>query len=310
MAILLLAEHDNQRLAIETAKTLTAAREIGSDIDILVAGMNTNQVAVAATKLLGVRKVLVAETFYLQYQLAEPLTYVIISLADSYDVFIAPATAMGKNVMPRLAGQLGVAQISEIISVVSHDIFKRPTYAGNAIETVQALDAKKVITVRTTSFMAANAGKCNVEIEKVVIPEDPSLSRFVSQIDSSKGQPELNSALVVVSGGRGFGSSENFKMLLEPLAKRLKAAIGASRAAVDAGYASNDRQVGQTGKSVSPELYIAIGISGAIQHLAGIMDSRVIVAINKDPEAPIFRVADYGFVGDLFEIVPALIEII
>lgn len=305
MAILLLAEHDNRHLAAETAKALTAARVIGGDIDILVAGEGVGQIAAAAAKLAGVRKVLVAEAAHLKHQLAEPLADVLLSLADGYDVFMAPATAAGKNVMPRLAGRLGVMQVSEVIAVLAPDTFKRPTYAGNAIETVQALDTRKVVTVRTASF-AAVSEEGNAGVEKITVPEDPGLSRFVSQADSGGEQPELGSARVVVSGGRGFGSSENFKTLLEPLAERLGAAIGASRAAVDAGYAPNDRQVGQTGKAVSPELYIAIGISGAIQHLAGMMDSQVIVAINKDPEAPIFQVADYGLVGDLFEIVPEL----
>jgi len=305
MAILLLAEHDNRHLAAETAKALTAARAIGGDIDILVAGEGVDQVAAAAAKLAGVRKVLVAEAAHLKHQLAEPLAAAFLSLADGYDVFMAPATAAGKNVMPRLAGRLGVMQVSEVIAVLAPDTFKRPTYAGNAIETVQALDARKVVTVRTASFTATGEGG-NAGVEKITVPGDPGLSRFVSQADSGGEQPELGSARVVVSGGRGFGSSENFRTLLEPLAERLGAAIGASRAAVDAGYAPNDRQVGQTGKAVSPELYIAIGISGAIQHLAGMMDSRVIVAINKDPQAPIFQVADYGLVGDLFEIVPEL----
>lgn len=305
MAILLLAEHDNRHLAAETAKALTAARAIGGDIDILVAGEGVGQVAAAAAKLAGVRKVLVAEAAHLKHQLAEPLAGVLLSLADGYDVFVAPATAAGKNVMPRLAGQLGVMQVSDVIAVLAPDTFKRPTYAGNAIETVQALDARKVVTVRTASFTAVGEGG-DAGVEKIAVPEEPALSRFVSQTDSNGEQPELGSARVVVSGGRGFGSSESFKALLEPLAERLGAAIGASRAAVDAGYAPNDRQVGQTGKAVSPELYIAIGISGAIQHLAGMMDSRVIVAINKDPQAPIFQVADYGLVGDLFEIIPEL----
>ncbi|RCL02032.1 MAG: electron transfer flavoprotein alpha subunit [Candidatus Tokpelaia sp. JSC189] len=305
MTILLLAAHDNRYLSVETSKALTAAQGIGGDIDILVAGEGVHQVVAAAAKLAGVRKVLVAEALYLQHQLAEPLACVIFSLADRYDVFMAAATAVGKDVMPRLAGQLGVMQISEVIAVLAPDTFQRPIYAGNAIETVQVFDAKKVITVRTTCFTAAGEGG-NVWVEKITVPEDLGLSRFVSQVDSDEGQPELGSARVVVSGGRGLGSSENFKALLEPLAERLRAAIGASRAAVDAGYAPNDRQIGQTGKAVSPELYIAIGISGAIQHLAGMMDSRVIVAINKDSEAPIFQVADYGLVGDLFEIVPEL----
>jgi len=305
MAILLLAEHDSRHLAVETAKALTAARAISPDIDILVAGEDLGKVAAGAAKLDGVRKVLVAETSCLKHQLAEPLADLIISLAGSYDVFMAPATAMGKNVMPRLAGLLGVMQLSEVTAVLSPDTFKRPTYAGNAIETVQSLDTKKVITVRAASFPAVGEGG-DAEVEEIAVPPDPGLSRFVSQTNSTDERPELVSARIVISGGRGFGSAENFRALLEPLAERLNAAIGASRAAVDAGYAPNDRQVGQTGKAVSPELYIAIGISGAIQHLAGMMDSHVIVAINKDPDAPIFQVADYGLVGDLFEIVPEL----
>jgi len=305
MAILLLAAHDNRHLAVETAKALMAAQAIGADVDILVAGAGIGEVAAAAARLDGVRKVLVADAAGLKHQLAEPLAALLLSLAGGYDVFMAPAIAVGKDIMPRLAGLLGVMQVSEVTAVLAPDTFRRPTYAGNVIETVQALDTKKVITVRTASFPATCEGG-HARVEEIAVPPDPGLSRFISQADSGDGNPELGSARIVVSGGRGFGSVEDFRALLEPLAERLGAAVGASRAAVDAGYAPNDRQVGQTGKAVSPELYIAIGISGAIQHLAGMMDSRVIVAINKDSEAPIFQVADYGLVGDLFDIVPEL----
>jgi len=305
MAILLLAGHDNRHLAAETAKALTAATALGGDVDILVAGADVGLIATAAAELAGVRKVLVACGEGLEHQLAEPLAALMHAQAADYDVFMAPATAAGKNVMPRLAALLGVMQLSDITEVVSADTFKRPTYAGNAIETVQTLDTKKVITVRAAAFGAAKAGGSATVVE-IAPPHNPALSRFVAQCEADNDRPELGSARIVVAGGRGLGSAENFKALLAPLAGRLGAAIGASRAAVDAGYAANDLQVGQTGKVVSPELYIAIGISGAIQHLAGIRDSRVIVAINKDADAPIFQVADYGLVGDLFEIVPQL----
>lgn len=306
MAILLLAEYDSGQLSPETAKALTAAQAIGTDIDILVAGGHTVKAARAAAGLDGVRKVLVAQADWLEHQLAEPLAALLFSLAGDYNVFMAAATATGKNVMPRLAGLLGVMQVSEITAVVAPDTFRRPTYAGNAVETVQLLDAKKVLTVRGASFPATGGGGQSAAVMEIAVPPDPGLSRFISRESSVDTLPSLATARIVVSGGRGFGAAEHFRTLLEPLASRLGAAVGASRAAVDAGYAANDRQVGQTGKAVSPELYIAIGISGAIQHLAGMMDSRVIVAINKDPQAPIFQVADYGLVGDLFDIVPEL----
>ncbi|RCL01493.1 MAG: electron transfer flavoprotein alpha subunit [Candidatus Tokpelaia sp. JSC085] len=306
MAILLLAAHDTRQLAVETAKVLTAAQAISAEIDILVAGEKVDKVGYAAAKMAGVRKVLVAEADWLKYQLAEPLATLMLSLSESYNVFMAPANSTGKDVMPRLAGLLGIVQFSEITEILSPNTFRRPTYAGNAIETVQCLDVKSVITVRSASFPNAAEGDSDAAIEQITVPQDPGLSRFVSQKKPNNAHLNLDLAEVIVSGGRGFGSAEHFKTLLEPLALRLGAAIGASRAAVDSGYTTNDRQIGQTGKAVSPELYMAIGISGAIQHLAGMMDSRVIVAINKDPEAPIFQIADYGLVGDLFEIVPEL----
>ncbi len=305
MAILLIAEHDNASLSDQTAKALSAAAKIGSDIDVLVAGNGAKAAADAAAKLAGVRKVLLAEAPALENRLAEPLAATIISLAGNYDTIIAPATTSGKNVMPRVAALLDVAQISEIIEVVSADTFKRPIYAGNAIQTVQSTDAKKVITVRTASFPAAAEGG-SAAVESVNAAADPGLSSFVENKLSASERPELTSAKIIISGGRALGSSEKFQEVILPVADKLGAAVGASRAAVDAGYAPNDWQVGQTGKVVAPELYIAVGISGAIQHLAGMKDSKVIVAINKDEEAPIFQVADYGLVGDLFTILPEL----
>ncbi|MDP3798327.1 MAG: electron transfer flavoprotein subunit alpha/FixB family protein [Polaromonas sp.] len=305
MAILLLADHDNATLSDQTAKALTAASKIGGDVHVLVAGNGAKGVAEAAAKLSGVSKVLLAESDELANNLAEPLADLIVSLAGSYDTIIAAATSTGKNVLPRVAALLDVAQLSEIIEVVSADTFKRPIYAGNAIQTVQATDAKKVITVRAASFSAAGVGG-SATISKVSAPADPGLSSFVSTELSGGDRPELTSAKIVISGGRALGSSEKFNEVILPVANKLGAAVGASRAAVDAGYAPNNWQVGQTGKVVAPELYIACGISGAIQHLAGMKDSKVIVAINKDEEAPIFQVADYGFVGDLFEILPEL----
>jgi electron transfer flavoprotein alpha subunit len=297
MAILLLAEHDNATLSDLTAKTLTAATQIGGDVHVLVAGSGAKGAADAAAKLSGVSKVLLA--------LAEPLAALIVSLAPSYDVIIAPATASAKNVTPRVAALLDVAQVSEIIEVVSPDTFKRPIYAGNAIQTVQATDAKKVITVRPTAFAAAAEGG-SAAIETIGAAANPGLSSFVSDALASSDRPELTSAKIIISGGRALGSSEKFRQVILPVADKLGAAVGASRAAVDAGYAPNDWQVGQTGKVVAPQLYIAAGISGAIQHLAGMKDSKVIVAINKDEEAPIFQVADYGLVADLFEALPEL----
>jgi len=305
MAILLLAEHDNASLNDQTAKALSAAAKIGGDVHVLVAGSNAKAAADAAAKLAGVSKVLLADDAGLANNLAEPLAALIVSLAGSYDVIIAPATASAKNVMPRVAALLDVAQVSEIIEVVSADTYRRPIYAGNAIQTVQSTDAKKVITVRTASFQAAGEGG-SAAVETVSAAANPGVSSFVSDALSSSERPELTSAKIIISGGRALGSSEKFKEVILPVADKLGAAVGASRAAVDAGYAPNDWQVGQTGKVVAPQLYIAAGISGAIQHLAGMKDSKVIVAINKDEEAPIFQVADYGLVADLFEALPAM----
>ncbi len=305
MAILLLAEHDNATLSDQTAKTLTAATQIGGDVTVLVAGSNAKPAADEAAKLAGVSKVLLADDAAYANQLAEPLAALIVSLSDAYDVIIAPATASAKNVLPRVAALLDVAQVSEIIEVISADTFKRPIYAGNAIQTVQASDAKKVITVRTSTFAPAQAGGSS-SVETLAAAENPALSSFVSDALASSDRPELTSAKIIISGGRALGSSEKFKEVILPVADKLGAAVGASRAAVDAGYAPNDWQVGQTGKVVAPQLYIAAGISGAIQHLAGMKDSKVIVAINKDEEAPIFQVADYGLVADLFDALPEL----
>ncbi|TGR10490.1 electron transfer flavoprotein subunit alpha/FixB family protein [Mesorhizobium sp. M4B.F.Ca.ET.190.01.1.1] len=305
MAILLIAEHDNASLSDQTAKALSAALQIGSDVDVLVAGKGAMGAADAAAKLKGVRKVLLAEADELAERLAEPLAETLFSLTGDYDIFVAPATAMGKNVMPRLAALLDVPQISEIIEVVSPNVFKRPIYAGNAVQTVQASGSWKVITVRTASFQSASQGNA-AAVEVISAAADPGVSSFVENRLSKTDRPELTSAKIIISGGRALGSSEKFQEVILPVADKLGAAVGASRAAVDAGYAPNDWQVGQTGKVVAPDLYIAVGISGAIQHLAGMKDSKVIVAINKDEEAPIFQVADYGLVGDLFVILPEL----
>ncbi|MBB3570373.1 electron transfer flavoprotein subunit alpha/FixB family protein [Rhizobium sp. BK491] len=305
MAILLLADHDNAHLSDQTAKALTAAAKIGGDIHVLVAGAGAQAAAEQAAKLSGVSKVLVAEDASLANNLAEPLAALIVSLSGSYDVIIGAATSVGKNVLPRVAALLDVAQVSEIIEVVSADTFKRPIYAGNAIQTVQSTDAKKVITVRTASFASASEGS-SAAIETVSAAANPGLSTFVGDALSSSDRPELTSAKIIISGGRALGSAEKFREVILPVADKLGAAVGASRAAVDAGYAPNDWQVGQTGKVVAPQLYIACGISGAIQHLAGMKDSKVIVAINKDEEAPIFQIADYGLVADLFEALPEL----
>ncbi|MGA1832993.1 electron transfer flavoprotein subunit alpha/FixB family protein [Rhizobium wenxiniae] len=305
MTILLLAENDASGLSDQTAKALTAASKIGGDVHVLVAGAGAKAAADAAAKLSGVSKVLVAEDASLTNNLAEPLADLIVSLSASYDVIVGPATTSAKNVLPRVAALLDVMQISEIVEVVSADTFKRPIYAGNAIQTVQSTDAKKVITVRTASFAAASEGG-SAAVETVSAAGNPGVSSFVSDALASSERPELTSAKVIISGGRALGSSEKFQEVILPVADKLGAAVGASRAAVDAGYAPNDWQVGQTGKVVAPDLYIAVGISGAIQHLAGMKDSKVIVAINKDEEAPIFQVADYGLVGDLFDILPKL----
>ncbi len=306
MTILLLADHDNTSLSDQTAKALTAASKIGGDVHVLVAGKDAHAVADAAARLSGVSKVLFAESEEFGHGLAEPLSDLIVSLAGGYDTIIAAATSNGKNVMPRVAALLDVAQVSEIIEVVSADTFKRPIYAGNAIQTVQASDGTKVLTVRTASFSPAGEGQSAADVESVASVVGSALSEYLSQSLSSSERPELTSAKVIISGGRALGSAEKFEEVILPVADKLGAAVGASRAAVDAGYAPNDWQVGQTGKVVAPQLYIACGISGAIQHLAGMKDSKVIVAINKDEEAPIFQVADYGLVADLFEALPEL----
>jgi electron transfer flavoprotein alpha subunit len=305
MAILLIAEHDNASLSDQTAKALSAASKIGSDVDVLVAGKGAKAPADAAAKLKGVRKVLLAEADELAERLAEPTAALVVSLAGNYDTIIAAATTSGKNVTPRVAALLDVMQVSEIIEVVSSDTFKRPIYAGNAIQTVQSSDKVKVITVRTASFQAAGEGG-SAPVEAVKAAADPGVSKFVENMVAKSDRPELTSAKIIISGGRALGSSEKFQEVILPVADKLGAAVGASRAAVDAGYAPNDWQVGQTGKVVAPDLYIACGISGAIQHLAGMKDSKVIVAINKDEEAPIFQVADFGIVGDLFTVLPEL----
>jgi electron transfer flavoprotein alpha subunit len=306
MASLVIAEHDNKVLKEATGKTVTAATQVGGPVHVLVAGQGCDAVAAAAAKLAGVEKVLVADDALYAKMVAETMETLILSLADKYDAILAPATTNGKNYMPRVAAKLDVAQISEIIAVDGPDTFQRPIYAGNAIATVQAGAGKKVITVRTTTFKAA-AESGAAAIEKVSAGSDPGLSKFVGEELSKSERPELTSAKIVISGGRGMQSGDNFHML-DRIADKLHAAVGASRAAVDAGFVPNDYQVGQTGKIVAPDLYIAVGISGAIQHLAGMKDSKVIVAINKDSEAPIFSVADYGLVGDLFKIMPELAD--
>jgi electron transfer flavoprotein alpha subunit len=305
MAVLLLAEHDNKSLAPATAKALTAARAFGGDVDILVTGENCRPVAEAAAKLEGVRKVLLAEAPHLSQRLAEETAGTIIPLMKDYSVLLAPATTAGKNVLPRVAALLDVAQVSDIIEVKAPNVFVRPIYAGNALQTVETSDKIVVGTVRTTAFASAGEGAA-APIETIAPAPAVSLSSYEGSEISVSERPELTAARIVISGGRGMQSGENFKTLIEPLADRLGAAVGASRAAVDAGYMPNDHQVGQTGKVVAPELYIAVGISGAIQHLAGMKDSKVIVAINKDADAPIFQVADYGLVGDLFTVLPEL----
>ena len=305
MATLLLAEHDNKSLKDATNKALTAAKALGGDVHVLVAGKDAKAAADAAAKLDGVAKVLLADGAAYEHHLAEPLAALIVSLAGSYDAIVAPATTTGKNVMPRVAALLDVMQISEITKVVAPDTFERPIYAGNAIQTVKSTDAKKVITVRTSTFQAAGEGG-SAPVENATAAADPALSSFVGEELSKSDRPELTSAKIIISGGRAMQNRENFTKYIEPVADKLGAAIGASRAAVDAGYAPNDWQVGQTGKVVAPDLYIAVGISGAIQHLAGMKDSKVIVAINKDEEAPIFQVADYGLVADLYQALPEL----
>ncbi len=313
MAVLVLAEHDNTSLKPSTLNTIAAAQKIGGDVTVLVAGKACENAAQAAAQAVGVTKVLLADAPQLEHQLAENVAAQVLAVAagntgaGGFTHILAPATAFGKNVLPRVAAKLDVAQISDIIGVESADTFTRPIYAGNAIATVQSADPVKVITVRTTGFDALEASGNQAPVDPVQAAADSGKSSYVGSELAKSDRPELTAARAVVSGGRGMGSAENFKML-EPLADRLGAALGASRAAVDAGYAPNDWQVGQTGKIVAPQLYVAIGISGAIQHLAGMKDSKVIVAINKDEEAPIFGVADYGLVGDLFTIVPELIK--
>ncbi|MCP3053757.1 electron transfer flavoprotein subunit alpha/FixB family protein [Aurantimonas marianensis] len=305
MTTLLIAEHDNAALSDQTAKALSAASQMAGDVHVLVAGSGSGAVADAAAKLSGVAKVLHADAESYAHGLAEPLADRVVKLADGYDAIVAPATTSGKNVMPRVAALLDVMQISDIVAVDGPDTFQRPIYAGNAIQTVKSSDAKKVITVRTAGFQAAGEGG-SAPVEAVDAVADPGLSAFVGERLAESDRPELTSAKIILSGGRALGSKEKFDEFILPVADKLGAAIGASRAAVDAGYAPNDWQVGQTGKVVAPDLYIAAGISGAIQHLAGMKDSKVIVAINKDEEAPIFQVADYGLVGDLFQILPEL----
>ncbi|MEL7547275.1 MAG: electron transfer flavoprotein subunit alpha/FixB family protein [Pseudomonadota bacterium] len=307
MAILIIAEHDNASLNDVTAKTVTAAKAFGGDIDILVAGEGAGDVAAAAAKIEGVRKVLHADGAEFKQQMAEVMEALIVPLMSGYDALFAPATTMGKNVTPRIAAKLDVMQLSDVIGIEGQDTFVRPIYAGNAIMTVTSSDPKKVVTVRGTAFEAAGDGG-SAAVETVDAPAGPFKSEFVSEDIVESDRPELAGAKTVVSGGRALGSEEEFERLIVPLADKLGAAVGASRAAVDAGYAPNDYQVGQTGKIVAPELYIAVGISGAIQHLAGMKDSKIIVAINKDEEAPIFQVADYGLVADLFNAVPELTD--
>jgi len=305
MAILVIAEHDNATLKGATLNAVTAASQMGDDIHVLVAGSGAQAAADAAAKVAGVSKVLLADDAAYEHQLAENVSLLVTELGKDYSHVVAPATTSGKNMMPRVAALLDVAQISDIIRVESADTFVRPIYAGNAIATVQALDAIKVITVRTTGFDAAAAEGGAAAVEAVAGSHDAGISSFVGEEVAVSDRPELTAADVIISGGRGMGSGENFA-LLEQVADKLGAAVGASRAAVDAGFVPNDMQVGQTGKIVAPNLYIAVGISGAIQHLAGMKDSKVIVAINKDEEAPIFQVADYGLVADLFEVLPQL----
>ena len=305
MTTLLLAEHDNKVLKDATSKALTAAKALGQPVHVLVAGKNCRAVAEAAAKLDGVTKVLLAEGAGYEHMLAEPVAALILSLAGGYDAIVAPATTTGKNIMPRVAALLDVMQVSDIVKVIAPDTFERLIYAGNAMQTVRSKDKTKVITVRTSTFQPTGAGG-TAPIEEAAAAADPGVSSFVGEELSKSERPELTSAKIIISGGRAMQSRENFTKYIEPVADKLGAAVGASRAAVDAGYAPNDWQVGQTGKVVAPELYIAVGISGAIQHLAGMKDSKVIVAINKDEEAPIFQVADYGLVADLYQALPEL----
>jgi len=307
MAVLVLAEHDNKTVKKATLNAVAAAQKFGAEIHLLVAGHNAADAAKAGAQVAGIKKVLHADAPHLADFLAENVSSVLISIAKNYTHLLAPSTSNGKNVMPRVAALLDVQQISDIVAVESADTFVRPIYAGNALATVKSKDPIKVITVRTTAFDAVALGG-SAPVESISVPADSGLSTFVSREVSKSERPELTAAKIIVSGGRGMASGENFKKVLEPLADKLGAAMGASRAAVDAGFVPNDWQVGQTGKIVAPDLYVAVGISGAIQHLAGMKDSRVIVAINKDEEAPIFQVADYGLVGDLFQLVPQFVE--
>jgi electron transfer flavoprotein alpha subunit len=308
MANLVIAEHDNASIKTATLNTIAAAQKIGGDIHVLIAGSNAQAAADAAAKIAGVAKVLLADALQLADGLAENIDATVVQIAKNYSHILAPATAYGKNIAPRIAAHLDVAQISDITAVDSPDTFERPIYAGNAIATVQSSDAIKVITVRTTGFDPVAAEGGSASVEKIEASDDTGISKFVSRELTKLDRPELTSAKIIVSGGRGLGSGENYTKVLEPLADKLGAALGASRAAVDAGFVPNDYQVGQTGKIVAPNLYVAVGISGAIQHLAGMKDSKVIVAINMDADAPIFGVADYGLVGDLFTVVPDLVK--
>jgi len=307
MAILVIAEHDQQSLKASTLNTVAAAIKIGGEVHVLVAGSNCNRAAQAAASLQGVAKVKVADAAHYQSQTAENLTALILANAASYSHILAPATTFGKNLLPRVAALLDIAQISEITGVESADTFVRPIYAGNALATVKSADPVKVITVRTTAFDAVATGG-SAAVEAIAAAADTAQATLTHRELTKSERPELGAAKIIVSGGRGLGSGENYHKLLEPLADKLGAALGASRAAVDAGFVPNDYQVGQTGKIVAPQLYLAVGISGAIQHLAGMKESKVIVAINKDPDAPIFQVADYGLIGDLFELVPQLVS--
>ena len=305
MAILVIAEHDNQSIKAATLNAVSAAAKLGGDVHVLVAGANCGGAAEQAAKIAGIAKVRVADAAHYDAQTAENIAGLVVAAAGDYGYIVAPGTSFGKNVLPRVAALLDVAQISDVVAVEGPDTFVRPIYAGNALATVKSADPIKVMTVRTTAFEAAGQGG-NAPVEALAAGPDLGLTKVVGRELTKSARPELGAAKIIVSGGRGLGSSENYHKLLEPLADKLGAALGASRAAVDAGFAPNDYQVGQTGKIVAPQLYIAVGVSGAIQHLAGMKDSKVIVAINKDPEAPIFQVADYGLVGDLFDVVPEL----
>jgi electron transfer flavoprotein alpha subunit len=310
MTILVIAEHDNTSIKAATLNTVAAAAKIGGEIHVLVAGSNAQSAADQASKMAGVSKVWLADAPHLAQGLAENVEATVLNIANDYSHILAPATAYGKNIAPRIAARLDVAQISDITAVDSDDTFQRPIYAGNAIATVQSSDPVKVVTVRTTGFDPVAAEGGHAPVEQIEAAADAGLSQFVSDEVTKLDRPELTSARIIVSGGRGLGNREHYAKVLGPLADKLGAALGASRAAVDAGYVPNDYQVGQTGKIVAPQLYVAVGISGAIQHLAGMKDSKVIVAINKDPEAPIFSVADYGIVGDLFTVVPELTALV